>query len=595
MMQWLAHAMPHLTVAPILLPMLTAAILVAVREKYRKTRSFINILSCLCNVLVACALIYWVKDFDSTKAFAIYLPANWDIPFGITLLADRFSALMLLVTSLIGLSVSLYSVSRWDHAGVHFQTLFQVQLMGINGAFLTADLFNLFVFFEILLAASYGLVLHGSGPKRVRAGLHYIAINLLASFFFLIGVALIYNVTGSLSFAEIARHLRTGSFTGHETLFTGFGILAIAFLAKTAMWPLNFWLVPAYSAASAPSGAIFAVLTKVGVYIILRLSSLFFSDSTVPPNQWFGNLWLTYGGMCTLAFGTLGILCTLRPSRLAAYATLISSGTLIMVISFGQISLTNAALYYLPASTLAIAAFFLISELIERTYTSDEVEQRTEENEEDRMVFHEPGDEWQGQITVNLDERQEEIIGRVIPAAMAFLGVTFALSVLLISGLPPLASFIAKFGMLSALINPYGIASSGIAVIGYTRWIAVALIIISGLFSLISFTRAGIRYFWSPLNQSTPKLQVIECIPVVILLSACVLLTMRAEIGMRYTRATSAALYAPEHYINAVFSQQPLETPTNRERLNSSADLPDASILDTTTLPSPENISVLHE
>jgi multicomponent K+:H+ antiporter subunit D len=110
----------------------------------------------------------------------VYLPGNWPAPYGIVLVVDRLSAMMLLLTSVLGLAAVLYSVARWDRAGVHFHPLFQLQLMGLAGAFLTADLFNLFVFFEILLAASYGLLLHGSGG-RACAGLHYIAINLMAS------------------------------------------------------------------------------------------------------------------------------------------------------------------------------------------------------------------------------------------------------------------------------------------------------------------------------------------------------------------------------------------------------------------------------
>ncbi|CAK7066108.1 Na(+)/H(+) antiporter subunit D [Saezia sanguinis] len=571
MIAWLEYSMPHLIVAPILLPMFTAAVLVAVREKHRSARSFINILACLLNVLVACALVYWVKERDASSAYGVYLPSNWDVPFGISLLVDRFSAMMLLVASIIGLSTALYAVARWDRAGVHFQTLFQVQLMGINGAFLTADLFNLFVFFEILLAASYGLVLHGSGPNRVRAGLHYIAINLVASFFFLIGVALIYNVTGTLSFAEIAQRLQVVNRAGHELLYIGFGVLAVAFLAKAAMWPLNFWLVSAYSSASAPSSAVFAILTKVGLYVILRLSSLFFSSPAVGEDQWFGSTWLTYGGMMTLVFGMVGILSTIRPSRLAAYATLVSSGTIMMAISFGQLSLTSAALYYLPGSTLAVAAFFLIAELIERSRSPEDAEQRAAEDEEDRLVFNLAELELEEKQNANLDEREEAIIGRAIPAAIAFLGVTFACCALLIAGLPPLAGFIAKFAMLNALINPSGAGSLNVIATDSVRWVALALIIVSGLFALISFSRAGIRYFWSPVNRTAPRLRIIESIPIVILLAACVLLTMRAEISLRYTYATSAALYQPADYIRAVMSTRPIPSPTNQERLTAPA------------------------
>src|SRR5690606_1866035 len=133
---------------------------------------------------------------DDRHAYTVYQPGNWDVPFGIVLVLDRLSAMMLVLVSTVGLMSLLYSVARWHKGGVHFHPLFQVQLMGLSGAFLTGDIFNLFVFFEVMLAASYGLLLHGSGPARVKAGLHYLAINLVASSLFLLGAALIYGVTG---------------------------------------------------------------------------------------------------------------------------------------------------------------------------------------------------------------------------------------------------------------------------------------------------------------------------------------------------------------------------------------------------------------
>src|SRR5690606_20226459 len=134
---------------------------------------------------VAVCLLLGVAGRDAPAAFGVYLPGNWPVPFGIVLVADRLSALMAVLTGCVGLASLLYALARWQNAGVYFHVLFQLQLMGLYGAFLTADLFNLFVFFEVLLAASYGLLLHGGGAERVRAGLHYIAINLVASLLFL--------------------------------------------------------------------------------------------------------------------------------------------------------------------------------------------------------------------------------------------------------------------------------------------------------------------------------------------------------------------------------------------------------------------------
>ena len=153
--------MPHLIVVPILLPMVTAAVMLLLGDTRRPLKAIINVLSCVLGVGVAIALIYWVQRLGGPQAVGVYLPGNWPVPYGIVLVVDRLSAMMLLLTSVLGLGGVLYASARWHKAGVHFHPLFQLQLMGLYGAFLTADLFNLFVFFEIMLSASYGLLLHG--------------------------------------------------------------------------------------------------------------------------------------------------------------------------------------------------------------------------------------------------------------------------------------------------------------------------------------------------------------------------------------------------------------------------------------------------
>lgn len=173
-------------------------------EKHRPLKARINLFSSLLGLGLALYLLYWTQAEGATGSFGVYLPSNWQVPFGIVLVVDRLSALMLVLTGIIGTCALLFAMARWDGAGASFHALFQIQLMGLYGAFLTADLFNLFVFFEVLLAASYGLMLHGSGRARVSSGLHYITINLLASSLFLIGTAMIYGVTGTLNMADLA-------------------------------------------------------------------------------------------------------------------------------------------------------------------------------------------------------------------------------------------------------------------------------------------------------------------------------------------------------------------------------------------------------
>lgn len=160
---------PHLIVLPVLLPLLTAAVMLLLGEKRRPLKALINVGSTFAGLVVSVMLLRWVHLGDVPGVVGVYLPGNWDVPYGIVLAVDRLSALMLVLTGVVGLGSLLFSLARWDRAGVHFHPLFQLQLLGLYGAFLTADLFNLFVFFELMLSASYGLMLHGSGRARVSA------------------------------------------------------------------------------------------------------------------------------------------------------------------------------------------------------------------------------------------------------------------------------------------------------------------------------------------------------------------------------------------------------------------------------------------
>ena len=248
----LEFGMPHLVAVPILLPLLTAALMLLMGEQRRRAKSFLSVLSGLLGLIAALALLRWVNAAGTgggPGSVGVYLPGNWRAPFGIVLVADRLSTLMVALTGVIAFCASIYSTSRWDRAGVHFHPLLQLQLMGLNGAFLTGDLFNLFVFFEVMLAASYGLLLHGSGRLRVQAGLHYVAINLAASSLFLVGAALLYGVTGTLNMADLGLRIAQLPQADRGLVHAAAAILATAFFAKAGAWPLNFWLVPAYSAA----------------------------------------------------------------------------------------------------------------------------------------------------------------------------------------------------------------------------------------------------------------------------------------------------------------------------------------------------------
>ncbi len=549
--------MNQLIVAPILLPLVTAAIMLLLGEKHRRFKAHLNLLSSIIGLAIALTLLNWVRSQGQAESIGVYLPGNWSAPFGIVLVVDHLSALMLSLTGVIGVSALLFARARWDGAGASFHALFQIQLMGLYGAFLTADLFNLFVFFEVLLAASYGLLLHGSGRARVKAGLHYIAINLFASSLFLVGAAMLYGVTGTLNMADLALKIPLVPEADRGLLHAGAAILAMAFLAKAGIWPLNFWLVPAYSSASAPVAALFAIMTKVGLYAVLRLWTLLFSGQA-GASAHFGGEWLVYGGLATLAVAAVSILAAQRLERMAALSILVSAGTLMAAIGFGQPILTGSALFYLVSSTLALCALFLLAELIERSRSANETPLDDDEGLSPPLLesLHPPKG-------INLDDQQKAVIGQIIPWTMAFLGLSFIACALLIIGMPPLSGFIGKLSLISALFNPLGLGVAPEQPLSAAGWCLVALLVLSGMASLIAFGRVGIQRFWKPEERPSPLLRRYECLPIAILLGLCLFLSVRAEPLLRYTQDTAASLQAPQAYIEAVMSSMPIPGPTS--------------------------------
>jgi len=549
-------AMTHLIAAPILLPLLTAALMLMLGERHRPLKAKINLFSSLLGLFISVMLLQWTQTTGVPGSIGVYLPGNWQAPFGIVLVIDRLSALMLVLTGIIGVSALLFAMARWDGAGSSFHALFQIQLMGLYGAFLTADLFNLFVFFEVLLAASYGLLLHGSGRARVSSGLHYISINLLASSLFLIGAALIYGVTGTLNMADLALKIPLVSEADRGLLHAGAGILAVAFLAKAGMWPLNFWLVPAYSSASAPVAAMFAIMTKVGVYTLLRLWTLLFSEQA-GASAFFGGDWLIYGGMATMGIAALAILAAQRLERMASLSILVSAGILLSAVGFAQPNLIGSALFYLVSSTLALSALFLLTELIERSRSANEIPL-----EDESELLPRPQESLQPPKGINLDDEQKAVVGQVIPWTMAFLGLSFIACALLIIGMPPLSGFIGKLSLIGALLNPLGLGNGG--PIANAAWALLALLILTGLASLMAFSRLGIQRFWTPEERPSPLLRKLECAPIFLLLGLSIVLTFKAEPLLRYTQATADALHNPQQYVMAVLGTRAVPSPEGK-------------------------------
>lgn len=531
----------HLTIAPIVIPLLAGILMVLIGERRRALKAAFGIASALALLVVAIALLRLADGSSGEQAAVfVYRLGNWPSLFGIVLVLDRMSAVMLVLTGVLGLSALVFSLARWHRGGAHFHPLLQFQLMGLNGAFLTGDLFNLFVFFEVMLAASYGLALHGSGAVRIRAGLHYIAVNLTSSLLFLVGVSTIYGVAGTLNMADLAARIPTIAPADRGLLEAGAAILGIAFLVKAAVWPLGFWLPNAYAAASAPAAAIFSILSKVGIYAIVRLWLLLFG-AAAGDSSGFGGAWLLSGGLLTIAFGTIAVLATQNMARLAGASVLVSSGTLLAAIGTGQVAVTGGALFYLASSVLAIAAFFLLIELVERG---------REVGADVLAVTREAYGEGEEE---NLDEKEET--GIAIPAVTAILGMCFMACALLLAGLPPLSGFLAKFAILAPLFG------SGGGSVSTSTWAILAALIISGMATIIAMARAGIDAFWVSPADVRPRVRVTEIGPVALLLTLCMAMTVRPEPVMNYLQAAAQSLHAPQGYIRAVFPVPPSTAP----------------------------------
>ncbi|MDQ0839993.1 monovalent cation/H+ antiporter subunit D [Sphingomonas faeni] len=527
----------HLIVAPVALPLGSGAMMLMLGERRQFAKGAISIVTTLLLLAVSLVLLQAASGIGApshaTASARAYLIGDWPAPFGIVLVLDKLSALMLVLTAVLGVTTLVYGFARWNRAGPRFHTLLLFQLMGLNGAFLTGDLFNLFVFFEVVLAASYGLLLHGSGTNRVRIGLHYVAINVATSLLFLIGVSLIYGVTGTLNMADLVARIAAVRPADLALLQSGAAILGLAFLVKAGMWPLGFWLPTAYSAATPPVAALFVILSKVGIYALLRTSLLFFGDEAGAAFH-FADDALLWGGMATIAFGTIGVLSSQTLSRLAGFCILISSGTLLATVGTGDVKVLSGALFYLASSTLGISAFYLLIELVERG-----------ESERGSAPLTEPvfDDEYTGAI----EPEEESEVGVVIPATIAILGGGFVFCSLLLAGLPPLSGFIAKFAILDGLIGLQRITAP-------TTWILIALIILSGVATLIAMTRAGIDLLWTPGEGAQPDLRLIEAAPVGMLLALCLGLMIFAGPVLTYMEQTARALHDRGAYRSAVTS-----------------------------------------
>ncbi|MDO9283588.1 MAG: monovalent cation/H+ antiporter subunit D [Aquabacterium sp.] len=518
-MNWLQT---HGPVLPVLLPAATAIALLLLGDgagasataSEARRQAWSRRLA-LGSVVLGGWLALWLMRQADTGALSVYRLGGWPAPFGIVLVVDRLAALMLVLTSSIALPVLLYASGGWDARGRHFHALLQFQLMGLNGAFVTGDLFNLFVFFEVLLIASYVLMLHGRGGQRLRVGLHYVVLNLVASALFLVGVALVYALTGTLNLADMA--LRVPLVQGPDAVLLRAAalLLLVVFGFKAALAPLSIWLPASYAAASAPVAALFAIMTKVGVYAILRVHGVVFGDAGAAAADSAALVAQPLLLPLALATGVVGVLGALAAGTLAglvAWLTVASVGTVLAAVGLYSTAGWAAAIYYLAHSTLIVAALFLLVEL--------------------------------------LGAQRGAAGGRLVPATPvaqpALLGILLLLAAASVAGLPPLPGFIGKLMLLQASSGAPG---------GAALW---AVLLGGGLLTLIGLARAGSIVFWqvqaapAEVGASAPPRGLAAT---GLLIAASVAMSVWAAPMLRYAQAAALQLSDRAAYAAAVLPE----------------------------------------
>ena len=507
--------MNQLPILPILLPLLGGALSLLVEHRRIGTVVQRSVAWVFMLATLAASTLLVLRAHDGSVM--VYMLGDWPGRIGIALMVDRLSALMVLTTALLGAACLLHACSGWDRRAPHFHALFQLQLMGLNGAFLTGDVFNLFVFFEVMLIASYGLLLSGGRGVRMSAGLHYVAFNVAASTLFLIALGMVYGVFGTLNMAELAA--RVAAVPPGDLLLAKatIGLLLVVFCAKAALLPLYLWLPEAYTRAPAAVAALFAIMTKVGIYAVLRISSLMLGPEA-GAMAGYGWEWMLPAAVGGLALATLGVLAASRLRVMVAYVVLVSATTLFIAFGLGTAGTVSAGLYYLVQSTFVAAALFLVADLVRRG--------RGDAGDALRAFAPAPG-------------------------VRVMAGVMFLVGALSVAGLPPLSGFIGKTLLLQAVPE------------SEIQWVWPA-ILGSSMLVIVGLTRAGTRIFWKPaaVRADAPRttrgrLRLPETTATMLLLSYGVAMSIAPGPITAYTRATAEQLLAPATYVEQVRAALP--------------------------------------
>jgi multicomponent K+:H+ antiporter subunit D len=497
--------MSHWVVMPLILPAILGPVLILLRGNLDVQR----ILSVAGTVALA-AIALGLVSVAADGTIVSYEMGDWPAPFGIVMVLDRLSGLMVALTGLLAVAVLLYVIGTdWDKRGAHFHPLYQFQLFGLCGAMLTGDIFNLFVFFEVLLIASYGLMVHGGGRARLQAGTQYVIYNLAGATLFVFSLAVIYAVFGTLNMADIAAKAPTLPESDAALVRVVAVMLLLVFAVKGALLPLHFWLPNTYAHAPAPVAALFAVMTKVGAYAIIRVFTLMFAPTLALTGTLPGQLVLV-GALVTTVVGMVGVLAGGSLARVAAFAGMGSMGTLFIAVAPFEQGAMSGALYYMVHSTLAAGMIFLVVDMVQAR---------------------------RGTCALEL---------RGVIAQSGLIASLFFFAAIAMAGMPPLSGFLAKLLVLD------GVRDTDTWIWSWTIILAGSLVAIMGL------ARAGSIVFWKAHSvESQPGPAAAPAHPLALagigMLAAMILaMTFGAGPVMRYLEATSAQLFTPADYIGAV-------------------------------------------
>jgi multicomponent Na+:H+ antiporter subunit D len=484
---------------PILIPFVLAISLLVFSTP--KTCRWVGPLGSLAIFVVSLMLFFRLKP----EGILTLNMGGWDAPFGIVLVVDYLSALMLMVSSLILIAVSLFAIRFLpDEIPLpRFYFFFFTLTMGMNGAFVTGDVFNLYVWFEVMLISSFVLITMGKKKEQLEGGIKYLALNLVGSFLFLAGLGLLYGKTGTLNMAHLAEILKNDD---QALLMNTSAILFfVAFGIKAAVFPLFFWLPSSYHTPNITITSLFAgLLTKVGVYTLIRFFTLFF----VHDQQFWHNLLLIIAGL-TMVTGGMAAASYYETRRILSYHIISQIGYMIMGLGIFTPLAIAGAVFFILHNMIAKTGAFLASGMIAKikgTYHLKEVGGLYKQNPLLAVLF-------------------------IVPA--------FALA-----GIPPLSGFFAKFMLIKA-----GIESGS--------YIITTVALLTGLLTLYSMIKIWNEAFLKkqPENyekQESIKLNWPDYVPLAILATASVLMGVFAATVFNYAMEAANQLIEPANYIDTV-------------------------------------------